>query len=347
MSINILITGASGYLGGSLLEKIHQEGIPPHGKLYALVRKEADAAEVKKRGALPISFDAKDSGAVRKNIVENNISVVFFLIDAVSSDSQVLFIEALAEVKRNTGKEVHFLHTSGAKLFSSHAGAPTNNTFFDTNSGIYDIQKSQVSPFKYANQAITTNCTVIEEAEKYGVKSYIFIPCIVYGRGLGFGNKISIQTADIIKAALSSNHVYKIDTENSVWPVSHVTDTTALYKQILSSILVGNFPESGRNGYYLASSGLVGWNDIYAAIASALYKRGVIADSEVKPADAESLSKMAEGLGCQPQVVALKIAGWCTLRAKRGEKLGWKSKFDSSHILEAADDEVELILEQL
>ncbi|KAJ3091678.1 hypothetical protein HK100_007126, partial [Physocladia obscura] len=288
MSPNVLITGASGYLGGSLLEKIHEEGLPPHGKLYALVRKETDAAEVKKRGAFSLSFDVKDSAAVRKNIVENNISVVFFLIDAMSSNSQVLFIEALAEVKRNTGKEVHFLH------------------------------------------AVTTNCTVIEEAEKYGVRN---------GRGLGFGNKISIQTVDIIKAALSSNHVYKIDTENSVWPVSHVADTSALYKQILSSILAGNLPDSGRNGYYLASSGLVDWNDIYSAIASALYKRRVIADSEVRLADAETVRKMAEGVGCQPQLIGFKIAGLCTLQAKNGEKLGWKSKFDSHHILEAADDE--------
>jgi thioester reductase-like protein len=37
---NILITGASGYLGGTLLACWKSAQIPPHGTLYALVRGE-------------------------------------------------------------------------------------------------------------------------------------------------------------------------------------------------------------------------------------------------------------------------------------------------------------------
>jgi hypothetical protein len=37
---------------------------------------------------------------------------VFFLIDAATAVSQVLFIKALAEVKQATGIDVHFLHVS-------------------------------------------------------------------------------------------------------------------------------------------------------------------------------------------------------------------------------------------
>lgn len=58
---------------------------------------------------------------------------------------------------------------------------------------------------------MNTNCTVIEEAEKYGVRSYIFVPCIVYGKGEGFGNLISIQTVAVVKAAHAMKRVYKVD----------------------------------------------------------------------------------------------------------------------------------------
>lgn len=55
------------------------------------------------------------------------------------------------------------------------------------------------------------NCIVIEEADKYGVHGYVFAPCIVYGKGEGFGNAISIQTVEIVKAGRALGRVYKVD----------------------------------------------------------------------------------------------------------------------------------------
>jgi hypothetical protein len=37
----------------------------------------------------------------------------------------------------------------------------------------------------------------------------------------------------------------------------------------------------------------------------------------------------------------------CTLEARRGFKLAWRPEYEPKHILEAADDEVELILKHL
>lgn len=61
-----------------------------------------------------------------------------------------------------------------------------------------------------------TNSTVIETAESYGVRSYIFIPCIVYGEGEGFGNRISIQTTAVVKAAKGVRAVYDMNPEGVV-----------------------------------------------------------------------------------------------------------------------------------
>jgi Na+-transporting NADH:ubiquinone oxidoreductase subunit NqrE len=74
-------------------------------------------------------------------------------------------------------------------------------------------------------KAISTNNTIIETSEGLGVRSYIFVPCIVYGEGEGFGNRISIQTVAIVKAAKALRQVYKTDAGNPVrsWsdPVSY------------------------------------------------------------------------------------------------------------------------------
>lgn len=57
---------------------------------------------------------------------------------------------------------------------------------------------------------------MIETAEDYGVHSYIFIPCVVYGQGEGFGNSISIQTVAIVKAAKGAGQVFQPDEDGYV-----------------------------------------------------------------------------------------------------------------------------------
>lgn len=86
---NILITGASGYLGGTILARWKRAKLPPYQTLFALVRTEEQGEAVKKYGAKPISFDIKDETSIRTAIVENEITVVYFLIEAMTSVSQI------------------------------------------------------------------------------------------------------------------------------------------------------------------------------------------------------------------------------------------------------------------
>lgn len=111
-SHRILITGASGYLGGTLLARWKDADLPAYDKLYALVRTDAQAEAVKQYGAEALTFDSRDETAVLKAVVDHKITIVYYLIDAVRSEAQVNFIKALAEVKKATGQEVHFLHVS-------------------------------------------------------------------------------------------------------------------------------------------------------------------------------------------------------------------------------------------
>ncbi|KAI0468504.1 hypothetical protein F4859DRAFT_517057 [Xylaria cf. heliscus] len=345
MSHNILVTGGSGYLGGSLLARWKEANLPAYNKLFALVRTPKQAEAVKQYGAEPLIFDAYNEGEVRAAVVDNNITIVYHLIAPWPHVSQSYFLKAMAEVKKNTGRDVHFLHTSGAKIFSSHAGAPTDKPLLDSDPNLYEVQKGQKSPVPLLEEAISANNFVIEEAEKYGIRSYVFVPCIVYGEGEGFGNRISIQTVAIVRAAEAVKRVYRVDTDRPTWPVCHVHDNTNLYLDLLRKILTGENPGHGKNGYYLASPGSVAWDDLYAAIASALVKRDVIADDTVVSANDQNLEAMGKGLGCPRDMVPLMLGGNCTFTADRGLKeLGWKPLYKPEHVLEYADAEVDFIL---
>lgn len=167
---NILITGCSGYLGGTLLHRLslNSAKYPPYSRLYALVRNSAQASAVKQYKAGPLKFNPYDAVEVMQSITQYRIFVIFFLIDAAQSTSQEAFIKALEAVQRDIGIAVHFVHvsnilavwnqslaalqTSGAKIFSSHCGAPLDHPFSDADPDLHQIQRSQVAPLDVMQQ---------------------------------------------------------------------------------------------------------------------------------------------------------------------------------------------------
>ncbi|KAJ9235240.1 hypothetical protein DTO169E5_6206 [Paecilomyces variotii] len=332
MSHSILLTGTSDYLGGTIAARWQSVNLPAYKTAYALVRTPEQAQAVKQYGFEPLTFDLTDEASVTETILDHEISIVYFLIDSVKADAQVRIIKALAQVKEKTGQDVHFLHTSGAKLFS----------------GLYEIQKNARGPFEVKMMGVRANTTIIDTAESYGVQSYIFAPCIVYGKGEGSGNKISIQTVAIVQAAKALRRVYRTQSDKHIRPVCHITDTATLYLDILRNILLGKGVGHGKKGFFLAASGSVAGDDIYDAFAKSLAKRNVVDDETVHDADEALLKKMGQALACPKELVPVQLSGKCTFTAGHGEQqLGWKPQYRAEHILEAADAEVETILKYL
>ncbi|KAI8313687.1 hypothetical protein K4K61_007121 [Colletotrichum sp. SAR11_59] len=238
---NVLVTGGSGYLGGSLLASWAGANITGYDKLYALVRSDSRAAAVKSLyDAEPVTCILEEDN-IRHLVVDNDITVVFYLIDAYRAERPVSFIKALGEVKKATGRE-----TTGTKQFSEHAGAPTDKPLLDTDPNLYDIQRGQKAP--------------VEEMKV-------------------------------------------------TWPVCHISDNTSLYIALARAILDGSNPDHGKLGYYLASSGSASWDDIYAAVAKAMAKRGVIDDDTVAPVTDEALRKISDALNVEPASAVSKVGG--------------------------------------
>jgi nucleoside-diphosphate-sugar epimerase len=146
MSHSILLTGGSGYLGGTLLARLKRDELPKHKAIYALVRSTEQADAVKQYGVEPLHLDLDNQENLSKKLVELEITVVFFLIDAFNHGRQLKLIKALAQVKSKVESEVHFLHTTGAKIFSEHAGMPVDRTFSDNDPDLYNLQKTAKAP---------------------------------------------------------------------------------------------------------------------------------------------------------------------------------------------------------
>lgn len=109
---NILVTGGSGYLGGTLLHRLKLAKLLTYDTLYALVRTDSQAQAVKQYGATPLNFDSYKAEAVKDAVLKYNINIVFVLHDAIKAEARVNFIRALSSLKEKNGTEVHLLHVS-------------------------------------------------------------------------------------------------------------------------------------------------------------------------------------------------------------------------------------------
>lgn len=144
MSHNILITGASGYLGGTLLARWKEAKLPAHNQVYALIRTEEQAKAVQELyNALPVKIDLSSDADIEQAIISRDISVIYYLIDPLEDRIPRAMIRALSTVKsKSRRQDVHFLFASGAKIFSSHTGLPSDRELLDTDERLYDLLKN-------------------------------------------------------------------------------------------------------------------------------------------------------------------------------------------------------------
>lgn len=143
MSKTVFITGATGYIGGSILHELVQN----HGSEYiitALVRSQANVAQVKAAGAATIVVGSYDQPELLVNAVkESDVSGVLFLVErsnyllsqiiihtADSSDhfpSAKALIQGISE-RHPTLPPVVYIHTSGTGVLTDESHGEVEGT---------------------------------------------------------------------------------------------------------------------------------------------------------------------------------------------------------------------------
>ena len=258
-------------------------------------------------------------------------------------------IAALGKVREQTGREVHFLHTGGAKHYSNHAGMPTDRPLLDTDKDLYETLKKTKSPHDmmatvchhYYPPLYVSTDTLFLIGSLFKPTSMSSTPlklmayaahlcslyCIRKGRGIWKQNinpgrryctgrpeaATSLQSRLAISGKryihLYPNHLLLTLKASKTWPVCHISDTIALYLHIMRKILQGDEIGYGRNGVYFAASGSIVWDVIYSAFARALAKRHYVDDETVLSADDDILQRMGDALDVSPAVVPVLLGG--------------------------------------
>ncbi|GAN90120.1 NAD dependent epimerase/dehydratase [Gluconobacter frateurii M-2] len=237
--MKIFITGASGYIGGSVAAYLAAKG----HQIRGLIRNESRAEELRSFGIEPIVGTLDNSALL---IIEaQNADAV---INAADSDHRGA-VEALLKGLEGSGKP--FLHTSGSSLVGDEAlGEPSDAIF---------TEETPVAPApdKVARIAIDT---LIRKAAP-GIRSVVLCNTMIYGRHLGPVSQ-SVQIPPLVTQARESGISRHIGRGLNRWSNVHIADVATLYELALTKAPAGSF--------YFVENGEASFREITDAIGAAL-----------------------------------------------------------------------------
>jgi nucleoside-diphosphate-sugar epimerase len=237
----IFITGATGFIGGSVAARMMAAGHQVRG----LVRNQAQAASVAALGIEPVVGDLSDVALLAREARRADA-----VINAASSDNAAA-VAALLDALEGSGKP--FIHTSGSSVIGDDArGEWRSDTVFD------ETTPYAAAPEKAARAALDKS---IRDAAGRGVRSVILCNTMIYGNGLGI-KRDSVQIPPLVAQARASGIARYVGRGLNVWSNVHIEDVAELYLLALGQAPAGSF--------YFVENGAASYADIVAAIAGRL-----------------------------------------------------------------------------
>ncbi|SFG49652.1 Nucleoside-diphosphate-sugar epimerase [Novosphingobium sp. CF614] len=237
--MKIFVTGASGFIGGSVAARLAADGHSVRG----LIRDPKRCGELPAHGIVPVLGTLDD-----RELLRAEAHAADAVINAADSDHRGA-VEALLDGLAGSGKR--FLHTSGTSLVGDEAlGEPSDAVFTEET-------PVQPAPDKLARIAIDD---LIRSAAP-GVHSIILCNSLIYGDTLG-PTAQSVQIPPLVAQARESGVVRHVGRGLNRWSNVHIADVASLYILALERAAAGSF--------YFVENGEASFGEISSAIAEAM-----------------------------------------------------------------------------
>jgi nucleoside-diphosphate-sugar epimerase len=237
----VFITGASGYIGGSVAQKLVKIG----HRVRGLVRSKENADFLSKLGIEPVIGDLNDVDLLIREAKQAN-----GVINAASADHSES-VQAL--IKGLAGSSKPFIHTSGSSIVGDDVrGSQRTESIFD------EYTPLVVQKLKQPRRNIDL---MVLGAAANDVRSIVICPSLVYGVGRGLNPK-SIQIPFLTENAQKQGAVQIVGAGLNVWSNIHIDDVVDLY--------VLSYSKAPAGAFYFAENGEASFQQIGNAIAERL-----------------------------------------------------------------------------
>ncbi len=242
--MNIFITGATGYIGGSVAARLIAKG----HRVRGLVRSEQRAAQARERGIEPI-VGTLDDGPVLAEAARAADAV----IDAANAYHPAS-ADVLLSALEGSGKV--FLRTSGTSIVGTRAGGEAVEDVFDEDTPFTP------TPSRAPRVALDHKVRAAATAD---LRTVVIAPSLIYGHGRGV-NPDSIQVPWLIALARKHGVPKHIGPGANIWSNVHIDDLVELYLLALDKAPAGAF--------YFAENGENSMGEVCAAIGRTLGQDG-------------------------------------------------------------------------
>jgi nucleoside-diphosphate-sugar epimerase len=225
--MKIFITGASGYIGGSVAAALMAAG----HRVSGLARSDETTEALAKRGIRPVRGTLDDADILAKAAHDADITV------NTANAGHRAAVEAMLKELANSGKT--FLHTDGSSIVGTRAHGELVETAFDEETPF--IPTPQRAPRVEIDKIVRT-------AAGNGVRSIVIAPSLIYGQGHGL-NSHSIQVPWLINVAKKFGVAKYIGPGENRWANVHIEDLATLYVLAIEKAPAGAFyyAENGEN----------------------------------------------------------------------------------------------------
>jgi len=288
--MRVFVTGASGYIGGSVAAALLAAG----HQVVGLVRSAQKAQQVRSLGIEPVSGTLEDGALLARCAREAD--AVVHAADADHRASVEAMLAALA------GSNKPLVHTSGSSIVGDQAWGEASETVYD------DDAPFTPGPGRAARVAVNTR---VLAAAREGVRAAVVSPSLIYGTGRG-AHRDSIQVPRLVALAKKSGVPRHVGRGENVWANVHIDDLVDLYLRVLEKAPAG--------ASYWAENGECSMRALCEAISRALGWNGRTQGMSKE----EAVAEFGEG------PAAYTYGSNSRVRATRARRaLGWAPRHDA------------------
>lgn len=330
-------TGATGYIGGSVLDAIATAH--PEWELTVLLRRVPANFESTYPNAKIIKGDYDSSEVISSAAEQADIVVHSGDSDHVAALNAII----TGLLKRPTPG--YLLHLSGTGIVSDwnseeYLGRLNPKIWSDLDpKSLQEIRNLPDTAIHRETEKLLFS-TIQNHDDK--VKIAIMCPPDIYGQGKGLGKTSTVLVSLFVQEALKRGgkvfyHAEGTNTRGWV----HINDLMRVYLRVVEAAASGGEEASahfGENGYHFASTQEHSQLDFAVAAGKILQKHQILKSPEPVQVDLETLDKM-EIHPAYPQLARYLFASNSRTRPERAEKL-WGYSGQEPGLMECLEDEL-------
>ena len=224
----ILITGITGYIGGTVAQKL----LDKNYRVIGLIRNDSQAKELEAAGIETIVGNIHDE-AVLRNAISNADAVIH---NADSADDAYV-ADSIVNALEGSGKT--FIFTSGSAIFGGKENGEKSDFVF--------TEDIPLQPRLEMASRVLINQYILLAAKK-NIRSIVIVPTMVYGEGLGI-KKNSIQLPALINFSKEKGFGVYFGKGENIWSNIHIEDLADLYVLALEKAKAGSlyYAENGSS----------------------------------------------------------------------------------------------------